>query len=88
MKFTSMETPSTRADFEQRMNYLREQMIGGKVKSAMGPRGFDGLSSVRYLPNGRIDLLSINEQARLSANHTYQMRDMNFSDMFGNKEGK
>lgn len=31
-------------------------------------RSLDGLTRVRYLPNGRIDFLSVDESARLLAN--------------------
>ncbi|AOK18693.1 hypothetical protein WT26_22015 [Burkholderia cepacia] len=86
--FTSMQTPSTRAEFEERMNYAREQVINGKMRFAKGLRGPDSLLSVRYLPNGRIDLLSIDELARLTANQTYQMRNMNFDDIFLDDKGR
>lgn len=32
----------------------------------------ESLSRVRYLPNGRVDLLSIDESARLQANSAHQ----------------
>lgn len=73
--FTSMQTPLTRAEFEERMNYSAEQMRLGLVHFAEGLRSPDSLLKVRYLPNGRIDLLSIDESARLHANMSYQMRN-------------
>ena len=76
--FTTMKTPSTRAEFEERMNYVREQLINGKMHFSKGVRGLDSLLNVRYLPNRRIDLLSIDEKARLNANTTYQMRNLDF----------
>ncbi|WP_323848982.1 MULTISPECIES: hypothetical protein [Enterobacterales] len=36
----------------------------------------EGILKVRKLPNGRIDFLSVNEQARLNANMMYKMRNM------------
>jgi hypothetical protein len=71
--FTTMSTPSTRAEFEERLNVLREQLRLGKMHFAEGLRGPDSLLKVRKLPNGRIDLLSIDESARLQANMMHQM---------------
>lgn len=78
--FTKMYTPSTRAEFEERMNYAREQLISGKMHFSKGLRGPDSLLSVRYLPNRRVDLLSIDEMARLHANTVYQMRNMDLDE--------
>ncbi|WP_415302363.1 AVAST type 1 anti-phage system protein Avs1c [Alcaligenes sp. SJTW-7] len=72
-----MHTPFTRAEFEERVNYAREQMIGGKMHFSKGLRGLDSLLNVRYLPNRRIDLLSIDEMARVHVNTIYQMRNIN-----------
>lgn len=72
-KFTTMSTPSTRAEFEERLNVLREHLRLGKMHFAEGLRGPDSLLKVHKLPNGRIDLLSIDESARLQANMTHQM---------------
>ncbi len=79
--FTPMHTPSTRAEFEERMNYLREQLNQGLMHFSRSVRGPESLLNVRYLPNRRIDLLSIDETARLNANMTYQMRDADFGRM-------
>ena len=79
--FTTMHTPSTRAEFEERMNYAREQLINGKMHFSEGLRVPDSLLNVRYLPNRRIDLLSIDEMARLNANMAYQMRNLDLDEM-------
>lgn len=79
--FTTMDTPSTRAEFEERMNYANEQLINGKMLFSKGLRGPDSLLNVRYLPNRRIDLLSIDEMARLHANMAYQMSNLDFGEM-------
>jgi hypothetical protein len=71
---SAMETPSTRADFEERMQIAREELRKGKVHFNKGLRGPESLLKVRYLPNRRIDLMSIDESARLHANMSYQMR--------------
>lgn len=78
--FSQMDTPSTRAEFEERMNYMCEQLKKRKMKFASGLRGPDSLGNVRYLPNRRIDLLSIDESARLQANMSFQMRDMSLRE--------
>lgn len=74
--FTQMHTPATRAEFEERMNFTREQLRMGMMHFAKGLRAADSLLHVRYLPNRRIDLLSIDESARLNANMSFQMRSM------------
>ncbi len=72
MRNVEMDTPDTRAEFELRLNYLRETVIQGKLHV---PRDLDlKFEEVRILPNGRIDLPTINEMARLNANTTYSMR--------------
>lgn len=77
----SMSTPATREEFERRMNLLREQMRQGKMHfSAHLTRTIDGLMRVRMLPNGRIDLLSIDESARLQANTLNQFANRFFKD--------
>lgn len=83
-----MHTPSTRAEFEERMNFAIEQLDNGKMHFAQGLRGADSLHNVRPLPNGRIDLLSIDEMARLNANMSYQMRNMDFEGMLLDNKGR
>jgi len=85
---TPMHTPSTRGEFEERIKYAQEQLRTGRMQFVKGLRGPDSLLNVRSLPNGRIDFLSVDEMARLTANQTYQMRNMNFGGMRSdNKEG-
>jgi hypothetical protein len=86
--FTPMHTPYTRAEFEERMNYLRELMINRQMHFMRGLRGPDSLLNVRHLPNRRIDLLSIDEMARLTANQAYQMRNMDFEEMAIDDKGR
>lgn len=68
-KLTSMKQPMTRGEFEERLNLVREQIQTGKLH----PNGLEGMLEVRRLPNGRIDMLSVNEMVRLNANMTHQM---------------
>lgn len=77
---STYDTPSTRAEFEERMNYLGEVMKQGKLLFSREVGGVESLLAVRYLPNGRIDLLSIDESVRVQANTTYHMRSMKFED--------
>lgn len=77
---SNYETPSTRAEFEERMNYSCEQLKQGMMHFSREVGGFESLLAVRYLPNGRIDLLSIDESARLQANTVFHMRNLNFDD--------
>ena len=60
----AMNTPKTRAEFERNFHLLRAKIKDGQYSSP----SMLGLDKVRLLPNGRIDLLSINESARLQAN--------------------
>lgn len=64
MKIEAMDTPDTREEFENRFHILIEQIRKDKFHA---PRSI-GLEDLRKLPNGRLDMLSINESARLQAN--------------------
>ena len=68
-RLTTMQQPMTRGEFEERINLTFEQINTGKLH----PQGLDGLLEVRHLPNGRIDMLSVNEMVRLNANMSHQM---------------
>jgi len=71
MKMKEMKQPMTRCEFERRFNILGERIRSGKMMFPRGARGMvSSLTDVRYLPNGRIDFLSVNESARLEANST------------------
>jgi hypothetical protein len=79
-----MRTPSTRAEFERNFHILREQMRQGRYHIA---RGISlGIEKVRYLPNGRIDFLSVDESARLQANTAAQFQDEDLGKLA--REGK
>lgn len=75
----TMQTPKTRAEFEHRFYLLREQIRQGKFHVAKGITM--GIDKVRYLPNGRIDFLSVNESARLNANMMLQFQSEEFKEM-------
>ncbi|MBE0369667.1 AVAST type 1 anti-phage system protein Avs1c [Pseudoalteromonas aurantia] len=68
-KMTDMKTPRNRLEFERNFNLLKEQGYQGKMHFMQGTSHvIDSLNKVKMLPNGRIDLLTINESARLQAN--------------------
>jgi hypothetical protein len=68
-KMTDMKTPRNRLEFERNFNLLTENMYQGKMFFGQGvTHGIDSLRKIQKLPNGRIDLLTINESARLQAN--------------------
>ena len=68
-----MQTPKTRAEFERRLYMLLENMRRGKLRFPPGMQLEYQLEKVRHLPNGRIDMLSIDEFVRLIANQLAQM---------------
>ncbi|HCZ8411910.1 TPA: hypothetical protein O4D25_000794 [Proteus mirabilis] len=82
MKIDTYEIPQTRSEFELRFHYLQNTMKEGKFH--VGPDVImEGIFNIRKLPNGRIDFLSVNEQARLQANMMYKMRNMKFDGCNG-----
>lgn len=83
-----METPLTRADFEERMQIVREQLVQGKLMFGKGLRGPESLLKVRLLPNRRIDLMSIDESARLQGNMARQFMDGAFDDVLPANNGQ
>ncbi|MER8324808.1 AVAST type 1 anti-phage system protein Avs1c [Acinetobacter baumannii] len=72
-----METPNTRSEFEYRFHLLKDKIEKGKFHVNRGI-SLEGLRKVRYLPNGRIDFLSVDEQARVTVNTMAQMQNMEF----------
>lgn len=66
MNIGSMKTPDTREEFETNFHFVLEQVNRGKFNVLRGVE--TGLEQIRFLPNGRIDLLSIDERARVTAN--------------------
>ena len=57
----------TREDFERNFNILKEQIISNKMRFC-SDIDIEGLLRVRFAPNGRIDFLTVDESARLTAN--------------------
>lgn len=88
MNIGSMKTPDTREEFEMNFHFVQEQMNRGKFNVMRGVE--TGLEQLRVLPNGRIDLLSIDESARLTANtmatFADRFKDLKFDDSLGEGE--
>ena len=74
MNINSMKAPNTRSEFEHRFNLLRAAIKNGKMRFMQGTG--DSLLNVRYLPNGRIDFLSVDESARAQANMMINMSNI------------
>jgi hypothetical protein len=77
----SMKTPRTREEFERNLQLLGRSITDGKFHV---PRDMilDHLMRIRYLPNGRIDFLSVDESARLQANMSAQFDNEEFQKAF------
>lgn len=73
--------PQTRKQFERNMNVLVEKIRNGQHFFAEGSGQGDSLLKVRELPNKRINFLTVNEMARLQANHIASMMDMDFGNL-------
>jgi hypothetical protein len=67
MEISKMQPPNSREEFEHNLFLLGEIINMGKMRIAPGI-STDGLVRIRKLPNGRVDLLSIDEATRLKAN--------------------
>lgn len=80
MSIESMKTPTTRKEFEYGFHLLSNSLSNNKIQfSSQAMVGVEGLKKLRYLPNGRIDFLSVNESARLQANmHATMLNNINF----------
>lgn len=74
-----METPTTRAEFEYRFHLLKDRMENGKFHVHRGV-SLEGLRKIRYLPNGRIEFLSVDEQARVTVNTMAQIQSFKFPE--------
>ena len=74
MKMVNMQTPNTREEFENRMNRLHYSIVNGKMffSSDLQQMPIEELLHLRSMPNGRLDLLTVDESARLNANMMVQ----------------
>lgn len=78
MESVSMQTPNTREEFENRINRLHYSIENGKMHflSGVSSMSIEELLHMRHMPNGRTDLLTVDESARLSANMIAQFDGM------------
>ncbi len=84
-----MDTPRTRAEFERNFNLLHRQIEDGKFSVAQGlSNSLEGLARVRFLPNGRIDFLSIDESARSLANTSAHLCEDSFQEQLKEYRGQ
>lgn len=68
MKITyNTQTPFSRSSFERNVFALLEGLNSGTYLNAKG-LSMESYRRIRFLPNGRLDMLSVDESARLSAN--------------------
>lgn len=80
-KYMGMITPSSRVDFERNMYHVFEDVLGKMDSDRLGSLAaftWPHLKRVKPLPNGRINLLTIDESIRLQANMLYNMEFMDF----------
>lgn len=76
MEITRMDTPDTREEFERRMNIMHYRVMNGKLMFCEGLTDvIEGICDLHAMPNGRVDLLTVNEAARLQANMMVQFDD-------------
>lgn len=88
MNMDSMKTPRTRAEFERNFHLLHRQIADEKFFIAQGlSHSIDGIARVRFLPNGRIDFLSVDESARLQANMMNQFSEESFREQLNEYQG-
>lgn len=81
MKMETMKSiPRTREDFERNMYVLVEKIRCGQHYMVEETGQAKSLMNVRELTNKRLNFLTVNETARLSANHIASMMDMDFSE--------
>ncbi len=80
MKYTDMKTPKNRSEFERNMNLVVEGIRSGRMNYPQNSIVIQSLLKVRVLPNNRMNLLTINESARLAANTANQFASMDFKN--------
>lgn len=77
-RMEEMNRPLTRSDFEHRFHKLHAMLMQKKIHGLAAMK--DSFLNLRLLPNKRLDLLSIDESARLQANT--MSRSERFKDFF------
>lgn len=74
-----------REEFENRLNRLHCSIVNGKMhfSSDLQQMPIEELLRLRTMPNGRMDLLTVDESVRLNANMMVQFDGM-IDDLFEN----
>lgn len=87
MEMFSMQTPTTREEFENRLNRLHYSIVNGKMhfSSDLQQMPIEELLRLRSMPNGRMDLLTVDESVRLNANMMVQFDGM-LDDLLENNQ--
>ena len=82
MKIENMKSvPKNREEFERNFNILEESSRQGTFHIADHlSRSIQGLTNVRFLPNGRIDFTTVDETARSMANMISNMEHLKIDD--------
>ncbi|SCY13723.1 hypothetical protein SAMN02927916_1230 [Flavobacterium anhuiense] len=68
--------PRTRSDFERNFNILAERIRNRQQFYPSGQGQVDNLLKINVLPNKRINFLTVDEGARLHANHVASMSEL------------
>lgn len=69
---------ASRSEFERNFNLVAELLKDGRISFSLAASlATDGLTMIRRAPNGRINLLTVNESARSVANGLQQMLNLN-----------
>jgi hypothetical protein len=71
MKAKPMATPGTRSKWEERFFHIVEGFRNETIM--LPPNAINSFARMRYLPNMRVNFLSVNETARLVANQRYDL---------------
>jgi hypothetical protein len=83
----AMQTPRTRAEFERNFHLLRRQIEDGRFHVPSDFRSLESLARLRFLPNGRMDFLSVDEMARMQANMMAQFSEESFQEQLKAQAG-
>lgn len=76
MEITRMDMPDTREEFERRMNIMHDRVMNGKLLFHEGLTDvIEGMCDLHAMPNGRVDLLTVHEAARVQENRMVQFGD-------------
>ena len=61
--------PQSRVEFEHHLNLLKEKLKGDTIKFSNNMvHSLEGIKKVRFSPNRRINLMTVNETVRLLGN--------------------